>query len=65
VLVRRALEWLEAKAGTTPAVAAYLQHWKPETLRLAQLLEMPAPEAPAAPDEAEPTPATAPAIPEE
>jgi predicted PolB exonuclease-like 3'-5' exonuclease len=43
VLVRRALEWLETKAATTPPIAAYLRHWKPETLRLARLIEMPSP----------------------
>jgi predicted PolB exonuclease-like 3'-5' exonuclease len=56
VLVRRALEWLEAKAETMPAVAAYLQHWKPESLRLARVMEMPSP--------AEPTMDMGPALPD-
>jgi hypothetical protein len=43
VLVRRALEWLEAKAEMMPAVATYLQHWKPNSLRLAPVMEMPVP----------------------
>ena len=32
VLVRRALEWLETKAESVPALAQYLTHWKPDNL---------------------------------
>jgi predicted PolB exonuclease-like 3'-5' exonuclease len=37
LLVRKALEWLEAKAADAPALAKYLSHWKPAEPRLTLL----------------------------
>ncbi len=42
VLVRRALEWLEGKAESVPALARYLENWKPVDPHLVRLLGAPA-----------------------
>ena len=42
LLVRRALEWLESKAESTPALAQYLTNWKPEDEPVAQVVAVPA-----------------------